>query len=55
MLFKQDDYPLDWDCDKLRGARKCFSGQLAKDSVWRCDDCNFNLCINCMQVESIMA
>ena len=44
-----------WICDLLEGTSKCLSGIKSYNTqgyeCWRCDDCDFDLCILCMQAD----
>ena len=48
-----------WDCNKLTGAAKCFSGltgfyQSNGMQCWQCRKCNYDLCEKCMKVDMLM-
>ena len=58
-LIKRKYMSSGWKCDLLKGARKCFSGitgfyQTSNIQGWRCDGCDFDLCIKCMQVDNLV-
>jgi hypothetical protein len=65
--FKSHEYPLHvkrspnsgWDCDKIPGVGKCFSGLTAfyqSDGMdaWFCNQKNFCVCEKCMKVDMLL-
>ena len=53
---RPDNHNGSWCCDKIKGASKCLSGitafyQAKGIECWRCNKCDFDLCIKCMQAD----
>ena len=48
-----------WRCDKIKHASKCLSGitgfhQAKGIECWRCDHCDWDLCIKCMKADKFI-
>jgi len=55
-LHHKQEEPIDpWYCNRINEAQKCFSSLIGqkqhKMDRWVSQDCSFNLCEKCMQVD----
>ena len=54
---RPDNHSGNWRCDKVKGVSSCLSGihSFYSNAVgvecWRCNKCDFDLCIKCMQAD----
>ena len=49
-----------WNCDKIKGLKKCYSGltgfyQSTGIHVWSCEVHDYDMCVKCMKVELLYA
>ena len=54
-----DNHHGSWACDKVKGASFCLKGlesfyQSKGHQGWRCSQCDFDLCISCMQADKFI-
>ena len=58
VLIKKGLTTSGWNCDKIPGMSKCFSGltgfyQSTHIMNWSCRKCDFDFCIACLQVDKL--
>ena len=45
-----DGHHTNWNCDRINGSHACRNNNRKGVQGWRCNDCDFDLCIMCMKI-----
>lgn len=58
MTKHEEGHHTHWGCDRVQGAGVCLGksriGHGKYIEAWRCDKCDFDLCINCMRINKFI-